>query len=325
MTEMKKQIRFANIVLFMLIVLAPYYSKSQNLERFNQGWNYGFREKATKKIIIPAKYTAAVDFVDGIAAVTESVIGSTNMATSAKWKLINVKGNIISDNEFEIVNLKKGGFAIVYKLDMTDERPNGYVMGKPYYKVGVILKSGKFVYPCELDDISQISGGYYKLFSKQDGVGIMDAKASITIKPQSLFNIKEYIGCNLFSYINPDENRSVLVMNGLVGGVIDIKLNIIINQDSINFRPSFILNQESCGNKSMLFGVTGGKTTEKGIYRMGGGLLVVPIKWSLSDSQGGRNSQFAKIKPNIIEIHETIRDKLLAKYDWNGKVLFRSE
>ena len=64
---------------------------SQSLEKYADGYKYGFKDKATKKIVIPAKYTSVLDFVDGINAVTESKLGSPNMVVEQKWKIIDTK------------------------------------------------------------------------------------------------------------------------------------------------------------------------------------------------------------------------------------------
>ena len=78
---------------------------SQSLEKYADGYKYGFKDKATKKIVIPAKYTSVLDFVDGINAVTESKLGSPNMVVEQKWKIIDTKGKEISPDEFDLVQI----------------------------------------------------------------------------------------------------------------------------------------------------------------------------------------------------------------------------
>jgi len=293
---------------------------SQSLEKYADGYKYGFKDKATKKIVIPAKYTSVLDFVDGINAVTESKLGSPNMVVEQKWKIIDTKGKEISPDEFDLVQIKKNGIAFVYKLNKTEDNPSGYSYGKAIYKIGIMKKDGTYLFPCELDNISEMGKDYYRIFSTEVGVGVISIKGTVIIAPQQKFDVKEYIGCDLFSYTNQDPNRKAAVGNGAIGGIIDSKLNILMNQDSIDFCPSTIINSKDCSNKKNLFGLTGGKASNKGIYRVGFG-LVVPISYKLSAGNGGGFHSY-EVKPNVIEIYETMRKKLIAKYDWNGKLIF---
>lgn len=298
-------------------------ANSQTLEKYADGYKYGFKDKATKKIVIPAKYTSVLDFTDGINAVSESKLGSSNMVDEQKWKIIDTKGKEISSEEFDLIQIKKNGLAFVYKLNKTEDNPSGYSFGKAIYKIGIMKKDGTYLLPCELDNISEMGKDYYKIFSKDSGAGVVSVKGNIIIARQLKFDVKEYIGCDLFSYTNQDPMRKAAVGNGAIGGILDSKLNILMNQDSIDFCPSLILNSKDCSNKKNLFGITGGKASNKGIYRVGFG-LVVPISYKLSAGNGGGFHTY-EIKPNVIEIYETIRKKLIAKYDWNGKLIFSIE
>ena len=289
---------------------------SQTIEKFAEGYKYGFRDKATKKVIVPAKYTATLDFLDGITAVTESAPASANMIVERKWKIIDTKGKDISQDEFNLVEIKKNGIAFVYKLNKTENNPSGYINGKAVYKIGIMKKDGTYLYPCELYKIIEMGDEYFKMYSNENGYGVFSAKGYVVIPPQLKFDIREYIGCDLFSYSNKDANRYGAYLNGVIGGIIDSKLNIVMNQDSINFCPSRIINPKDCSNKKNLFGLTGGKSSQKGIYRVGVG-LIVPQQQSLN------NILTFEVKPNIIEVYQTYQGKrLIAKYDWTGKSLF---
>ena len=309
------------IIITIAIIVLSFNAFAQTLEKFPEGYKLGFRDKATKKVVISAKYTSVEDFVDGIAAVTESPLGSTNMVSETKWKIIDIKGKAISTEEFDMVDLKRNGIAFVYKLNKTEDNPEGYSYGKPNYKVGIIKKDGSYLFPCEYDNILKLGEEHYKIISKEKGIGIIDIKGKTIIEPQQKFDIKEYVGCDLFSYTNKDPNRRVAVLNGVIGGLIDSKQNILLNQDSINFCPSRLINPKEGLDKKNLFGLTGGKSTQIGIYRVGFG-LVVPKSYILSTGKTGFN--YCLIKPNLIEIYETIGNKLIAKYDWNGKLIYSS-
>ena len=216
-------------------------------------------------------------------------------------------------------SLNKNGVAFVFKLNKTETNPSGYYNGRPTYKVGVIKKDGTYLFPCEYDGISEIGivgsqiKEYYRIFSKEKGVGIINYKGFTVIEPQQRFDIQGYVGCDLFLYQNKDSNRNYYT--DTPGGLIDSKQNILLNQDSIDFIPSTIINPGDCSNKKNLFGVTGGKSSAIGIYRVGYGIIVPK-----SNKYGGL--RYFEIKPNVIEIHERDGKKLVEKYDWNGKLIF---
>jgi hypothetical protein len=284
---------------------------SQTLEKYSEGWKYGFKDKASKKIIIPAKYYSVEDFVDGIAAVSETELGSPNMKVDTKWDIINTKGEKIINEQYDRVELKKNGIAIVYKA-------NGYSYGKTYYKIGMLKKDGTYILECEMDDISEINNKYFRLYSKDKGVGIMDKSGKWIIEIQNKFNIDSEVGCGLFAYANDDPKRKAAVYNNAIGGLINTKLEIIMDQDSLDFNPSTIINTSNCGNINNLFGLTGGKSSSKGIYRVGFG-LVVPIKYQF----GGFHEY--KVLPKEIEVYEKMGKKLIAKYDYQGKKIYPKE
>jgi hypothetical protein len=299
------------VLMSLLTIIVSSLSFSQTLEKFSDGLKFGFKDKATKKIIIPAKYYSVEDFVDGIAAVSETQPGSPNMRVETKWDIINLKGIKIIDEQFDRVELKKNGIAFVYKS-------NGYSYGKTYYKIGIIRKDGTYVVDCEMDFISEINNKYYRLYSKENGVGIMEKTGKWIIPMQNRYMIISEVGCGLFNYQNDDPNRKTLIYNDALGGLVNSKLEIIMNQDSLDFNPSMIINTSNCGNINNLFGLTGGKSSNKGIYRVGFG-LVVPIKYQF----GGFHEY--KILPNAIEVYEKMGKKLIAKYDYQGKKIFPKE
>jgi hypothetical protein len=299
------------VLVILLSVIVTSSSLSQALEQFSEGWKYGFRDKATKKTIIAAKYYSVEPFVDGIAAVSETEPGSPNMKVEKKWDIINLKGVKIIDEQFDRVELKKNGLAFVYKS-------SGYSYGKTYYKIGVLNKEGAYIVSCEMDAISEINDKYYRLFSKEKGVGIIDKNGKWIIEMQNKFNVEYEVGCGLFNYTNEDPNRKAAVSNSAIGGLINSKLDIIMNQDSLKFNPSSLINASNCGNINNLFGLTGGKSSQKGIYRVGFG-IVVPIEYQF----GGFHEY--KVVPNAIEVYEKMGKKLIAKYDYQGKKIFPNE
>lgn len=303
---MKKFI-LAIITCFILIS----NSFSQKLEKFSEGWKYGFKDKTTKKIIIPANYYSVEDFVDGISAVSETALGSPNMRVEKKWDIINIKGEKIINEQFDRVELKKNGIALVYKI-------SGYSYGKYYYKIGILKKDGSYIANCEMDEISEINNKYYKLYSKENGVGIIDKSGKWIIELQNEFNIDIEVGCGLFNYSNDDPNRKAAVYNDAIGGLVNSKLEIIMDQDTLDFNPSTIINTNNCGNFNNLFGLTGGKSSSVGIYRVGYG-IVVPMEYQF----GGFHEY--KILPALIEIYEKMGKKLIAKYDYQGKKIFPKE
>ena len=314
-------------IFFTIAILALSFNAfAQTLVQYSENGLIGFKNKSTKKIMIPAKYTSVMDFVDGINTVTESPLGPPNMIVEKKWKIINTYGKEISLDEFDLVEIKKNGLAFVYNLKKTEVNPSGYSYGRAIYKIGIIKKDGTYLFPCEFDDISEMGKDHYRIFSKEKGTGVLSVKGLVIIAPQLNFNINEYIGCDLFSYTNQDPNRKVAVGNGVIGGLIDSKLNIIMNQDSIDFCPSIIINPEDCSNKMNLFGFLGGKAGHLGIYRVGHG-IVVPQTYNFGMSNvvthNGPNDFL--IKPNVIEIYQTFPKKIIAKYNWNGKLIFSIE
>ena len=299
-------------ILILCLVVISINTIGQTLEKFSSEFKYGFKDKKTKKIIIPAKYTSVSEFVDGICAVTESSLGSPNMVSEQKWKIINTQGNFISQDEFDQIIIKKGGFAFVYKLQGTSN------YGERINKIGIMKKDGTYIYPCELNTITEVKNTiagvtnvHYRIFSKENGVGMMNSQGQIIIAPQKMYDLRNYVGCGFFNYTNPDSNRRGLYQNSAIGGLVDSNLKVIINQDSVNFAPYTIINQNDCSNIKNLFGETGGKMSQVGVYRIGYGVIVREI---------GQNNSVT-IKPNIIEIYDP-RKTLISKYDWSGKLLY---
>jgi len=312
---------------FLMILVVNIYS--QSLVQFAEGTPplIGFKDKTTKKVLIKPKYTYALDFVDGISGVSESPLTNLNMAGDTKWKIIDANGKYISPDtiEFDKVEIKKNGLAIVYILQ---DRNNGDVIRyTPNYKVGVLKKDGTFLLPCEYDKITEMREDYLMVFSSEKGVGVIE-KGVLIISPQKEFYISEYIGCGLFQYINPNGKKTAM-NDPLTGGVVDRKLKVWINQDSVNFVPSIIINSSNCANKTSLLGFTQPhRAGSSGVYRIGFGLIIPVDKYSFSKNAKDNQPNKLKILNNIITITDESfdnrysSDKTIAKYDFNGKIIY---
>lgn len=314
----------------MILFFAAFFvnASSQTLEQFSQNFQIGFRDKATKKVVIPPKYSHAMDFIGGINAVSETPLGSPNMAVQEKWRIIDIKGNYISPDsiEFDKVEIKKNGLALVYML--VDKKAGGRTSYTDNYKIGVFKKDGTFLLPCEYEQATDMKEGYLRIYSGEKGAGVIDKNGSILIPPQKGFIITEFVGCGLFQYINPNGKRTAM-NDPLTGGLVDTKLKIWINQDSVNFVPSTIINSTNCANKNALFGLTKPpRVGSAGIYRVGFGLVVPVDTYKLEkDSKGNQGNKYT-IAPNLITITDEsfdnryAKDKTVAKYDWKGKLLW---
>lgn len=304
----------------------------QTLEIFSDGFppQYGFRNKATKEVVIPLKYTHAEDFVGGVAAVSETPLGSPNMRVQTKWRIIDTKGNYLSPDTllFDKVEVRGNGLAIVYML--VDKKAGGRVSYNDNYKVGVFKKDGTYLFPCEYDNIKELKEGYIRIYSQEKGAGIIDKNGSIVIAPQTGFIIKEYVGCGLFQYINPGGKRTAM-NDPLSGGLVDTDLKIWIDQDSADFVPSTIINITNCAKKNALLGFTQPhRAGSAGIYRVGFGLVVPIDTYDLEgdEKRGSEAPHKYQIATNLITIKDEsfdnryAKDKTVAKYDWDGKVLY---
>lgn len=302
----------------ILIVIAAISSTSygQSLKKFYSERKWGFKDKSGK-IVIPPKYTRVSNFANGICAVTETARATPNQIVQTKWKILNSKGEQVLSEEF----------------DKVTNRKNSPIFVENNNKTGVIDKNGKYILSVSFENVRKLGNGFYKLSSKELGNAVVNSKGLVVIKPQKLFRIRESIGCGLFSYSNVDSlrkesvydistGRMKLVYSNSFGGIVDSELNIIMNQDSVDFIPSTIVNKESCSNKKNLFGLTAAtKSNYRGIYRVGQG-IVVPIEYKLAPGNSGARQTY-KIKPNIIEINLSRGGVNVAKYNWQGKELYK--
>jgi hypothetical protein len=308
-------------LLLLILALVSVNVSAQTLEQFRENYNVGFRDKATKKVVIQPVYTSATDFIDGIAAVSETPLGSPNMAVKTKWRIIDIKGNYITPDsiEFDKVDVKKNGIALVYFL--VDKYAGGRYSYNDNYKVGVFRKDGTFILPCEYDEITEMNEGYLRAYAKELGIAVLDKKGTIVIGLQNEYRITEYVGCGLFQYINPGGKRTAM-NDPLSGGLVDSALKIWINQDSVEFVPSFIINPTNCTNKSALLGLTQPpRVGSAGIYRVGYGLVVPTDTYKLEKDNKGSSSHKYKIASNLITITDESFDNRFAS-DKTGSTPF---
>lgn len=311
-------------LLFAFFSILTFTSTGQTLELFSKDFLYGYRDKATKKVIIHPTFTYAIDFIDGIAAVSTTPQNSPNINIDPKWKIIDNKGNyILADTlEFDKVEIKNKNFIIVYIK--TDNNIRGKIEFGDSYNIGVLKKNGSFLIPCDYELISDLSEGFFAFTQRNKGILVANITGEIAIPLQDKFNISEYVGCGLFQYINSNERNNDRYFDPFNGGLIDKNLKVWLNQDSVNFVPSKIINRSNNADKTTLFGLTTtGKASKPGIYRVGFGLVVPKYTYNFK----GGDVKY-KITPNLIIITDESfnnrfsKDKTIAKYDWSGNLIW---
>ena len=178
-------------ILFAFFSILTLTSTGQALELFSKNFLYGYRDKATKKVIIPPKFTYAEDFNDGIAIVSTTPQNSPNINIDPKWKIIDNKGNyIFSDTlEFDKIDIKNKDFIVVY---VKTDNNNGYRIGYGnFYKVGVLKKNGSFLIPCDYDFIEDLSEGYFVFSQNRKSFLVANVNGEIVIPLQDKFYIKD--------------------------------------------------------------------------------------------------------------------------------------
>lgn len=161
---------------------------------------YGFVDTATWEISIPLKYKDAMDFSDGLVAVTEegsnwffvdrndqvAIPGTFNRAGSfsehlcpvardGKYGFINRKGEIVIPYQFDETLGFSQGKAAVAKKD-----PNGTLLW------GYANKQGQLVIDYLFDDASDFHEGLASV-SVNGKYGYIDTKGSFAVPPQYVF------------------------------------------------------------------------------------------------------------------------------------------
>jgi hypothetical protein len=106
-------------------------SSERELERFEKNDKYGFKDKQTGKVVVPAKYDDAHDFSEGLAAVK----------LDGKWGFIDKTGKKI----------------IPLKYDDAEHFSEGLAPVKLDDKWGFIDKTGKEVTSFKYDDAKSFS------------------------------------------------------------------------------------------------------------------------------------------------------------------------
>lgn len=103
---------------------------------YYQGYRYGFKNKTTDKIIIPAKWKNALPFVEGFAAVQDP--------SSSRWGFIDTNGVHITSYEWKSVMSFSEGLAAV--MNYSDNW-------------GFIDKFGKLVIKCQYHSVKSFING----------------------------------------------------------------------------------------------------------------------------------------------------------------------
>ena len=143
------------------------------------------------KEVIPAIYTNAGVFFDGLAVVSKE---------KDKRGMINKKGKTIIPFIYKYIGYFKHGYASVQKGE----------------KVGLIDKSGKVVVPLIYDEIRSFENGF-AIIRKGSGYGLMDSTLNV-IAPAIY---------DTYAYVQKDTDRIWLKKDGKMGAI-DHKGNVII-------------------------------------------------------------------------------------------------
>lgn len=132
--------------------------KDEDLESFEENNGlYGFRNKNTKEIIIPAKWIEARDFSEGLAPVRND---------SGKWGFIDKNGKITIPFNWNDADIFSEGLAPV-------ENDSG--------EWGFIDKSGKLIIPCNWSDACCFSEGLAEVRNYCWEYGFIDKNGKIAI------------------------------------------------------------------------------------------------------------------------------------------------
>lgn len=145
----------------------------------------GYKDKATGKIMIPAKFTMGEKFVDGLAIVSEDE-NKPNSNTS--FGVINTKGVYISDIKFyKGRNLGKG----LIEFSNVASGNVEYGNGKIYFggsASGIMNSTGKILLPLEYNYIGDISEELI-VVGKGDSLGVINTSGVYIVALQTEYRL----------------------------------------------------------------------------------------------------------------------------------------
>ena len=78
------------IITILLLVFTPLFLSAEELESFEKGNKYGYKNESGQ-IVIPAKFDSALEFSEDLAAVMQN----------GKWGFIDKKGNFVITAKFD--------------------------------------------------------------------------------------------------------------------------------------------------------------------------------------------------------------------------------
>ena len=214
MKSKNTQIKFFLIT----ILLLPFFAMSQNLSVKRQivdgALKCGYVDK-TGKIVIALKFGQAENFIDDLAIVSEN--SSSPNSRSGKKKLINLKGEYISNEEFGFaINIGKG------LIKIGTDNNSGDI------NYGLLDKNGKIIVPIgEYQSFGNPSEGLIVVCNNV-GCGAIDYNGSIKIEVQNKYGL---IGEFQFGVIRI--NGKVRFQEGLMDKAGKVVLDPLVNKFEI--------------------------------------------------------------------------------------------
>lgn len=139
------------------------------LALFDKNELFGYVDTLTGDTVIPAIYTDAYPFSEGLAAIT-----TDDCHEVCRYGYIDKAGKLVIPVEYSEATVFKDGLAMVAKGDCYEDE----------CKWGFINRVGRKVIPLEFDEAMDFSEGYTLLYIEEEGYGFLDKKGRIRISLQ---------------------------------------------------------------------------------------------------------------------------------------------
>lgn len=219
---------------------------SQNLILFRENGKVGYKDKATKKVLIQPTFTYGEEFKDGLAIVSTDELAVPN--SNKQFRVINPKGVFISDIScVQAKNLGKGLIKIAGINGGNVEISGGVIyLGSTSFPSGLMDKTGKLILKPEFNAISDVASNLL-IITKSDSVGVMDITGKYVLPLQTKL-ILDYKINNGFIIFN-DRN-----VKGDVKGIMDKNCKIILDPSKSDYKE---IEFNACGMAKVLSNSTG--------------------------------------------------------------------
>lgn len=213
--------------------------KKGNLEPFNEGEKWGFKDKVSRDIIIPPIYQYVGKFINSRAVVQKlnkySYIDKNgNELTTFKYEdatdFINNYAKVKRDNKWAFIN-KECEQITQFKYDKAENFENGIALVELEGKTSLINEKGEEIIPFQFEEIVQYSGNLFKV-QQANNFRLIDRNGN-EVLPGIYFGLidrngNEVLPC-IYHYLGDISEGIAKISTGVHYGFINEKGEIIIS------------------------------------------------------------------------------------------------